>query len=183
LRKLNVISTLAVSAALLVSSVNAAQIGQKNQLAARSFALNLPLSSETFTHEKSGIQFELPDGWTAEPDGEQMVVSSADETFSVVFWVAEDDEFQVAVESLDEELGKTIKNMKMAGEGKEGTHNGMPYFSANGTGEVEGVAVLWSVDLLKAKKPVIILTFAAKEHFNKHIGGYKKLVTSIKRIK
>lgn len=183
MRKLNVISTLAISTALLVSSASAGQIGHPNQLAARSFALNLPISSETFTHEKSGLQFDLPDGWTAEPDGEQIVVSSADETFSVVFWVAEDEEFQAAVESLDEELGKTIKNMKMAGEGKEGAHNGMPYFSANGTGEVDGVAVLWSVDLLKAKKPVIILTFAAKEHFNKHIAGYKKLVTSIRKIK
>jgi hypothetical protein len=183
LRKLNVISTLAVSTALLVSSVNAGQIGQKKQLAARSFALNLPLSSETFTHAKSGLQFDLPEGWTAEPDGEQMVVSSPDDTFSVVFWVAEDEEFQAAVESLDEELGKTIKNIKMTNEGKEGTHNGMPYFSANGTGQVEGVAVLWSVDLLMAKKPVIILTFAATEHYNKHIGAYKKLVASIKKSK
>jgi predicted Zn-dependent protease len=183
LRKLNVISTLAVSAALLVSSVNAGQIGQQHQLAARSFALNLPLSSETFTHAQSGVQFDLPDGWKAEPDGEQLAVSSPDETFSVVFWVADEEDFQAAVESLDEELAKTIQNLKMAGEGKEGTHNGMAYFSANGTGEVEGVAVLWAVDLLKAKKPVIILTFAASEHFNKHINAYKKLIASIRKAK
>jgi hypothetical protein len=183
LRKLNIISTLAVSAALLVSSANAGQIGQKNQLTARRFATNLPLSSETFTHAPSGIQFDLPDGWTAEPDGEQLAISSADDTFSVVFWVAEDEEFKDAVEALHDELGKTIKNIKVTNEGKEGVHSGMPYFSQNGTGEVEGVAVLWSVDLLKAKKPVIILTFAATENFNKNIKGYQKLVASIRKVK
>ena len=182
MRKLQVISTLAVSAALLVSSVNAGQIGQKNQLAASSAAINLPMGGETFTHAKSGVQFSLPDGWTAEPEGEQIVVSSADETFTVVFWASEDDEFKDAVESLDEELGKTVKNMKLSGEGKEGTHNGMPYFSQTGTGEVEEVAVIWSVDLLMAKKPVIILTFAATENFKKHINSYRKLVASIKKV-
>jgi hypothetical protein len=183
LRKTNMISTLVVSAALLVSSVNAGQIGDANRHVTRITALRQPLSGETFTHAKSGLQFDLPAGWKAEPDGEQMAISSADETFSVVFWVAEEEEFADAVESLDEELGKTIKNMKMAGQGKEGTHNGMAYFSANGTGEVEDVPVLWSVDLLKANKPVIILTFAAKENFAKNIGAYQKLIASIRKIK
>jgi hypothetical protein len=185
LRKLNVISTLAVSTALLVGSTSAGQIGQKNQhmMAASGSAIKLIPVDETFSHEASGIQFDVPTGWKAEPDGEQMVISSPDDTFSVVFWVAEEDEFEAAVGALDEELAKTIKKKKVTGEGKKGTHNGMPYYSESGTGEVEGVAVHWSVDLLKAKKPVIILTFAASEFFNKHINGYKKLVTSIKMAK
>jgi hypothetical protein len=183
LRKLNVISTLAVSTALFVSSANAGQIGQKNHLAVRSSATSLSLNMETFTHEKSGVQFDLPDGWKAEPDGEQIAISSADDTFSVVFWAAEDEEFKDAVEALNEELGKTIHNLKLSGPGKEGVHNGMLHYSENGTGEVEGVAVIWSVDLLKAKKPLIILTFAAAENFNKNIKAYQKLVTSIRKTK
>ena len=184
MRKLNLISTLAVSTALLVSSTNAGQVRQNQHIiAASSLAIHLNPGDETFTHEASGIQFDVPTGWKAEPDGEQMVISSPDDTFSVVFWVAEENEFEAAAEALDEELAKTIKKLKVSGEGKKGTHNGMPYYSENGTGEVEGVAVHWSVDLLKAKKPVIILTFAATEFFNKHINSYKKLVTSIKRTK
>jgi hypothetical protein len=177
------ISTLAVSAVLLAGSANAGQIGQKNQLAARKFATSLALSGKTFIHAPSGVQFDVPDGWKAEPDGEQIAVSSADETFTVVFWVAAEEEFKDAIDALDEELGKTITHMKVSGQGKEGVHNGMDYFSKNGTGEVEDVAVLWSVDLLLAKKPLIILTFAATENFNKNIKGYQALVASIRKAK
>jgi hypothetical protein len=185
LKKLQVISTLALFAALLLSSANAGQLGQHKQhmIAATHYAANIEAGDKTFTHEASGIQFDLPDGWKAEPDGEQMTVSSPDDTLSIVFWVPEENEFEDAVKALGDELNKTIKKLKLMGEGKKDTYKGMPHYSEKGTGEVEDVAVHWSVDLLKAKKPVIILTFAAAEFFDKHRSAYQKLVTSIRQVK
>jgi hypothetical protein len=136
---------------------------------------------EVFTHEAAGVQFHLPKGWKAEPDGEQILVTAPDNSFSIVFWVPEEDSFEEAVKALDEELAKTIQKMKPASKGKSGSHNGMEHFTATGTGEVEGVAVSWSVDLLAAKKPLIILTFAADGKTGKYLDDYKNFVMSIKR--
>jgi len=99
----------------------------------------------------------------------------------MVFWVPEEDSFEEAVKALDKELSKTIKKMKTTGKPSEDKHNGMPHYAESGTGEVEGVPVEWSVDLLQAAKPIIILTIVASQNSEKHAADYEKLVKSIKR--
>ncbi len=138
-------------------------------------------AGETFSHEAGGLEFELPDGWEAEPDGETISVSTPDDTLKMIFWVADEDTFEEAAKALDEEIAKTVKNMKTVGEPTEDTHNGMPHYSESGTGEVEGATIQWSVDLLMAKKPVIILSFAAPGLWGKHQAELEKLVASIKK--
>lgn len=138
--------------------------------------------SETFTHKEAGVQFQLPKGWKAKPDGEVITVSSADGGLQVVFWVPDEDTFDAAVKDLDKELAKTIKNIKTTGKPTQDTHNGMAHYEEAGTGEVEGATIAWSVDVLAANKPLIILTFAAPNLFEKHADDYAKLVNSIKKI-
>lgn len=137
---------------------------------------------ETFTHADAGVRFELPKGWKAKPDGEVITVSSADDGLQVVFWVPDEATFDAAVKELDKELSKTIKNIKVEGKPTQDTHNGMAHYEEAGTGEVEGATIAWSVDVLGAKKPLIILTFAAPNLFEKNAEGYMKLVNSIKKI-
>ena len=62
-----------------------------------------------FRHKEGGIQFELPKGWKAKPDGEVITVSTADDSLQMVFWVPDEDTFDAAVKALDKELAKTIK--------------------------------------------------------------------------
>ena len=137
---------------------------------------------EPFTHADAGVKFELPKGWKAKPDGEIITVSSADDAFQVLLWVPDEDTFDAAAKELDKELGKTIKNIKTTGKPTQDTHNGMAHYEETGTGEVEGATIAWSVDVLAAKKPLIILTFAAPNLFEKHADEYLKLVSSIKKI-
>ena len=137
---------------------------------------------KTFTHEAGGITFTLPAGWKAEPDGEQITASPAEGGISIVLWVAEEDDFEAASEALGTELGKQIKNLKLDGEPKEGTHNGMSYASVKGSGQIEGQDIIFSADLLAAKKPVIILSFGTADGLQKHSGAYAELVKSIKKI-
>lgn len=137
---------------------------------------------ETFTHKDAGVQLQLPKGWKAKPDGEVITVSTADDSLQIVFWVPEEDTFDAAVKDLDKELGKTIKNIKTTGKPTRDKHNGMAHYGESGTGEVEGTVIAWSVDVLAAKKPLIILTFAAPNLFEKHADEYVKLVGGIKRI-
>ena len=138
--------------------------------------------AQKFTHQESGVQFELPKGWNAKPDGEVITVSSPDDSLQVVFWVPDEDSFDAAVKALDKELDKTIKNMKTSGKPTQDTHNGMPHYGETGTGDVNGVTIMWSVDVLAAKKPLIILTFGAPELMQKYADDYLKLVNSIKKI-
>ena len=137
---------------------------------------------KTFTHEDGGITFTLPAGWKAEPDGAQLTASPEAGGISISFWVTEEDDFEAASEAVGEELGKMLKNIKFDGEPKESTHNGMPNASFTGSGQIEGQDVLFSADLLQAKKPVIVLTFGVADQIQKHAGAYSQLVKSIKKV-
>ena len=137
---------------------------------------------KTYTHEAGGITFDLPAGWKAEPDGDQLTVSPEGGGIGVVFWVTEEDDFEDAAKALGEELGKQVKNLKFDGEPKESTHNGMEHVAVSGSGQVGGQDILFSADLLQAKKPVIVLTFGSNENLHKHAEAYTALVKSIKKV-
>jgi len=136
-----------------------------------------------YKHQQAGIQFELPKGWKAKPDGEILTASTPDDSLQIVFWVPDEDTFDAAVKALDKELEKTVKKMKTTDKGKSDTHNGMPHYGESGTGEVDGATIDWSVDVLAAEKTVIILTFAAPGIAEKHADDYARFVSSIKKIK
>jgi hypothetical protein len=138
--------------------------------------------ANVYTHKEGGIQFEVPNGWKATPNGDNMTVASADGGLQVVFWVPAEDSFDAAVRELDKEIGKTIKNVKTVGTPTKDTHNGMPHYGESGTGEVDGTTIAWSVDVLSAKKPVIILSFAAPNLYEKNSADYEKLINSIKKV-
>jgi hypothetical protein len=174
LKKLTIILCLALISSVLLVGVSAKSGAE----------LTAPVTqdNQTFSHKEAGVQFELPKGWKAKPDGETITVSTADDSVQIVFWVPDQDTFDAAVKDLDKELGKTIKNIKTTGKPTQDKHNGMAHYEEAGTGEVEGTTIAWSVDVLGAKKPLIILTFAAPNLFEKHADEYLKLVGSIKRI-
>ncbi len=173
MKKLIIIFCLALISSVLVIGPSA------NSLAISSATSTQ--DEQTFHHKDAGIQFILPKGWKAKPDGEVITVSTADDALQMVFWVPDEDTFEAAVKDLDKELGKTVKNTKITSKGKTDTHNGMPHYGESGTGEVEGTTIEWSVDVLAARKPVIILTFAAPNLFEKHATEFLKLIESIKK--
>jgi hypothetical protein len=138
--------------------------------------------ANVFTHKEGGITFEVPHGWKATPNGDNMTVASADGGLQVVFWVPEENSYEDAVKDLDKEISKTVKNVKTVGKPTTDTHNGMPHYGESGTGDVNGATIAWSVDVLSAKKPVIILSFAAPNLYEKNSADYGKLINSIKKI-
>jgi hypothetical protein len=152
--------------------------------AARNVNAAAPAQSDgkTYTHEGAGVTFELPAGWKAEPDGDQLTVSPSDGGIALVFWVPEEEDFDAAAKALGEELGKQIKNLKFDGEPKADTHNGMEHSAVSGSGQVDGKDVVFSADILEAKKPLIVLTFGSVENLQKHSADYSKLVKSIKKV-
>lgn len=180
MKKLKRLSGAIVLGALLLNTVALAAPARRLSPTTKAAAAQ---ASKLFSHAASGVQFELPAGWTTEPDGEQITVSAPDDSFTLVFWALDETTFEAAIDALDEELGKIVSKAKVSREPKKDTHNGMPHVSLEGTGEVEAVPIHWSVDLLMANKPVVVLTFAASDNLEKHAGDYVNLVKSIKKIK
>lgn len=164
MKLLNLILSLALAAPLMLAGRAAAAV-------------------ETFTHEEGGIEFTVPDGWKAEQEGEQFTASPPDGSIGVVFWVPEGDTFDAAADALGDELEKTIKNAKLDGEGKDGTHNGMRHASFSGSGVMGGENIIFRVDMLMAKKPVIVLTFGSPEVIKQYADEYHSLLGSIKKVK
>jgi len=174
LKKLNIILCLALLGSTLAPITSARTGGRAEPVAAQ--------EPGVFTHQDAGVRFKLPKGWKAKPDGEVITASSADDALQVVFWVPDEANFDAAVKELDKELGKTITNMKTVGKPAEDVLNDMPHYGETGTGDVDGTTIVWSVDVLGAKKPLIILTFAAPNLFEKHAAAYEELLNSIKKI-
>ena len=58
----------------------------------------------------------------------------------------------------------------------------MDHAAVSGSGQVDGKDVLFSADILEAKKPLILLTFGSMENLQKHSAEYIKLVKSIKKV-
>lgn len=145
-------------------------------------AFNKTPQANVYRHEPGGIQFVLPKGWKAEPDGDILTVSSADEEMSVMFWVSSENDFDAAVDAVADELDNIIKNPKFAKDGVEGALNGMKAFSLSGSGQYEGANVLWDLTVVAAKKPVFVVSFANPQHLQKHAAAYGALAKSIKRL-
>ena len=174
MKKLTIILCLSLISSLLVWGVSAKSLAVLGG--------TITQDNDVYRHEAAGIKFTLPAGWKAKPDGEVITVSTADDALQMVFWVPEEDTLDAAVKDLDNELGKTIKNIKTTGKEARDTHNGMPHYSVSGTGDVEGTTIEWSVDVLAAKKVVIILSFAAPGAWEKHSSSASKFIDSIKKI-
>jgi hypothetical protein len=173
LKKLTIILWLMLLGSLLVAGVSAKSLVSPSAVLSQ---------DDAYRHNEAGVKFVLPKGWKAKPDGEVITVSTPDDALQMVFWVPDEDTLDAAVKDLDNELGKTIKNIKTTGKETKDTHNGMPHYSISGTGEVEGTTIEWSVDVLAAKKVVIILSFAAPGAWEKHADDAAKFIDSIRRI-
>ena len=184
MRTTNLIFTFGISSILALTGGSISAAPLNTPLYAHGGGAEVVVSAvadETFTHGAGGIQFDLPNGWKSTPEGELLTVSAPDDSITMVFWVTEAGDFEAATTALGEELGKMIKKLKFDGELKEDKHNGMPHASVSGSGQIDGQDIVFSADLLMAKKPVIILTFASPENFEKHGGAYIKLVKSIRK--
>ena len=135
-----------------------------------------------YKNESAGIQFEAPAGWPVKPDGEQLLIASPDDTLRMVFWVPQQQSFDSAIKDLDKELSRMIKHSKTNGKPEETEINGMPTYTVSGTGQVNNNDIEWSVDIIKAKKPVIVLSFAQPGAWDKYKQELHAFVNSFKQI-
>jgi hypothetical protein len=134
-------------------------------------------------HDEAGFQFELPRGWRAKETGDDMFLETADRTVQVDIWVLPGETFEVALRNIDKDLGKVVKNIRVVDRGTSDTHNGMRHFETSGTGTVDGIRSEWSVDILEAKKTVLILSYWRPGIADRHASEGDLFFNSIKLMK
>jgi hypothetical protein len=149
---------------------------------ANSVAATQAATPQVFKHVDAGIEFELPAGWTAKPDGDVLTIATPDSSVQVVLWAIESLTGDDALKSLRPTLDQTIKNQKITKPAKKYILNEMPVITESGTGEVDGTTIEWTVDLITAKKPIIFLIFAAPQFVDKHADEVAKFRRSIKKL-
>jgi hypothetical protein len=152
-------------------------------LAALALFAALPARAETVKLEAAGIQFDLPTGWTSAAEGGNAIrVKNADGSFEVVLTVADKDSIEDVVAGVSDEVDKYLKDVKIDGEGKEGEFNGMQTWSVSGTGTGEGEPWAWDITIFMAKKPVVVLSWAAPELLKNPSADVIAFVNSFKKI-
>ena len=170
------LQALLLAVVLTLSAFGATHPGIVNELP---FSVPGMQDNNIYTIKDAGLQFEIPKGWKTEVD--KNVVLSIEGGAATITFVVED-EYMMVIAGMKEKLKEELTEMKSNGELKENTHNGMTHISESGTGMIKDVPINWSIDVIKAGKPVTVLTFGIQSILDSHGEEYHKFVTSLKKV-
>lgn len=136
----------------------------------------------TMTHQECGVEFTLPAGWKQEEGQQHLMVNPEDGTMVVFFITPGEEGVDAAGDAIEKIITEVVQEPEIEGEGEETNINGMEAFSFNGKGKSEGKDVIFSVDFIKAKKPLIVLALGEQDGVAKHAAEVDALAGSLKPI-
>ncbi|MDX6711236.1 MAG: hypothetical protein QOH96_2252 [Blastocatellia bacterium] len=176
-----IVPAVALQALLLTTVLAQCAFGVARPGFVNESSFNVPgtQDSNIYTIKDAGLQFEIPKGWKSEVD-KNVVLSIEDGAATITFVV--EDEYKLVIAGMKEKLKEELADMKSTSASKEDIHNGMTHISESGTGTIKGVPITWSIDVIKASKPVTVLTFGIQSILESHTEEYLKFVASIKKI-
>ena len=141
-----------------------------------------PAEAKIYTHPTGGIQFDAPNDWIATPEEDILVLTPKGGGVSVTFWVLGEDDMEEAIGALYKELSNKMPEFESKHEEAQTTTlNGMEVVYDEGTAEIDGIPSEWSLAIIIAAKPVVVLTVGSEEAMAKYSSVGEKLVRSIKR--
>jgi len=144
----------------------------------------LQVLADQVTHPDANVQFYVPDSWSQDHEGEMLFLMSEDETLTMIFWVVESGEVEVALTALETEFKKIMTDFTYNQEDPETTTlNGYQLFYMDGTGKLEGLPAEWEAAVLMADKPLLIMSVALDNAFNRHRADLNKLLGSMRKAK
>ncbi len=133
-------------------------------------------------NHEAGVQFTLPKGWKAEPDGETILITSEDSLFTAVMVPIPGEAAKDAEAGIDEEIAKFLDDVHQNSEKvSKLDFNGIEGFQKSGTGRIKksDVEVAWTVNLLHSRKPVFLVTYAVRSAAEKNLPKIKQFIASI----
>ncbi len=149
------------------------------------------LRAETLVHGEAGLQFDIPDGWTHEQDGDFLVGSSKDKDIVMWFMVGKEAEAGEFLKAMGTELDKILEDAKPDGkEPKVDQANGLTFVYVEGTGKLKAEKfapagkkasdqVQWDLTLVTGGKKLMAIVSIGKLDVNEAM--LTKLWNSIKK--
>lgn len=166
------------------TATNAANTSAMNTNTAMSNTSSSAATGDTIRIDEAGIQVTAPKGFKISKDGETTNLISPDDAFEVYFHVPADGDYDKALADVGTEIDDYIKDVKVSGNGEDGSFDGMPakMFSGTGNDKESGEAVNWELIIVKApKKPVLIVSYADKGSYEKYEAQINEIGKSIKK--
>ena len=116
-------------------------------------------SAKTYPSKAGGVSITVPDkGWKVKTGGDEIEISSADESAHMFFGVLDAKDMEKAMKELESEVGKAVKKLKL-GKGKESKLNGMDAYYLEGTGTVQDHKVDLMVIIVKTPTGKFVMGF------------------------
>ncbi len=106
-------------------------------------------AQETFTHEKSGLKFTLPAGWTYTQEGDHFEAASPDDSAALLFFVGRGDEVEAIVDGAVDALADIIRDPKLTTDLTEEVINGLLQVYVEGDGLIDGETVDWDLTVIR----------------------------------
>ena len=163
---------------------NAANTSAMNTNSAMSNTSSSAATGDTIKIDEAGIQISAPKGFKISKDGETTNLISPDDAFEVYFHVPADGDYDKALTEVTGEIDDYIKDVKVTGNGEDGSFDGMPakMFSGTGVDKEDNQPVDWELIIVKApKKPVLIVSYADKGSYEKYESQITEIGKSIKK--
>lgn len=114
------------------------------------------VEGNTVKFPEAGVQFTVPAGWTTSSEGGNVSITSPDNQIAAMFFFPPQEEAKATAEAMGELVDEMLDNVKPDPEPRTGEMAGMQWVTVTGTGELEGTPVNWGVDMVQARKPVVV---------------------------
>ena len=99
------------------------------------FLVSVAWASVTVTHTETGLQFDLPESWEIEQDGNLLTAASPDQSVILMFYVGKADDAADLLENIADELDGIIDEPEITSDDvEEAEINGLLQVFIEGTG-------------------------------------------------
>ena len=112
---------------------------------------------EVFTHYDSGLNFELPAGWTYTQEGDHFEATSPDESVILLFFVENSTDAEIAAEGAAELIDELFKDVDITNGPDYDTVNGLDQAYMEGDGLFEGEQMDWDLTLVCGRKKSMVI--------------------------
>ncbi|AKJ02227.1 hypothetical protein ATI61_108383 [Archangium gephyra] len=131
-----------------------------------------PVLAEQFTDTQSGLQFDIPRGWTHKLDGNTLTALSPDETAMLLFFVTDISESDEVVDRVAESMDQVIQNAQVTRRLTIREVNDLKQIQAKGTGTCEEDLCNWDFTLVVgARRNLLVVALGDVDKHEAEIHG------------
>lgn len=115
------------------------------------------LAQEVFTHQQSGLNFELPAGWTYTQVGDHFEATSPNEDVTLLFFVGNETEAEAAADEAAEVLDELFSNVNITLGPEIEEVNGLVQIYLEGDGYMDDIQMDWDLTIACGDRKAMVI--------------------------